>query len=193
MSKVVWQACVVVVAGLGLTACVFDKKPETKALPNYQAPVAAIAPPANVAKICYDDADIGVVHARMVQQEVVVGALQCKTPDGKLALADKYGDFIGKYGNELSSNSASLTELAKRHHANVDVMVTAIANLTANQVAKDGAFCSRHQQALEWAMQPQVTSLSQIPSPYNLDTEINVFPCTHEAAVTGRPPLKNGK
>jgi hypothetical protein len=64
-----------------------------------------------------------------------------------------------------------------RKKVNLDVMVTEIANRTAQRPVQDPAFCSRHQRALEWALTTKVTSLTQVPSPYEFGPEMKVFPC----------------
>lgn len=175
MHKYVWQVAVVAAGGMALVACVQNNKPETSA-PNYQAAAPAFASPANIAAICYNESDLGIIRTRMVQQEIVVGVLQCKGADGSRMLDAKYAAFLTKYNPELASNAASLQEVATRKRANVDVLVTEIANRTA-QHSQDQLFCSRHQKALEWSLQPQVTSLAQVPSPFDLGPEMSVFPC----------------
>lgn len=163
--------------GFVVAACVQDK-PVTKAPSNnYQAPVAAVATPANIRSICYQDSDLSAFRVRMVQQVLVVGVLQCKGPDGKPHLDDEYSAFIKKFSPELSTNAAEMKALVVRKRANLDVMVTEIANRTAQQPVQDPAFCSRHERALEWALLPQVTSLKEVPSPYDLGPEMKVFPC----------------
>ena len=175
MFKFVWQVAAVAAGGLALVACMQNNQPETSA-PNYQATAAALAPPANIRAICYDESDLGVIRARMVQQQIVVGVLQCKNADGSRTFDTKYAAFLSKYNPELASNALSLKDVAARKRANVDVLVTEIANRTANH-AQDQLFCSRHQRALEWSLQPQVTSLAQVPSPLDLGPEMTIFPC----------------
>jgi hypothetical protein len=67
--------------------------------------------------------------------------------------------------------------VVKSKGRNFDVVITEIANRTAQQPVGDPAFCSRHQRALEWSLAPSVSSLTQVPSPYDFGPEMNVFPC----------------
>lgn len=97
--------------------------------------------------------------------------------DGKIYLNDEYAAFVKKFSPELASNAAELKSLVKRKHANLDVMVTEIANRTAQRPVHDHDFCSRHQRAFEWALLGEVTSLTQVPAPYDLGPEMKVFPC----------------
>jgi hypothetical protein len=165
-----------VVCALSLAACT-AAQPEKKISADYQAPATPAAPPANLRSVCYEESDLKAFRVRMVQQQLVVGALQCKGADGKLYLNDEYAAFIKKFSPELSSNAAELKSLVRRKKANLDVMVTEIANRTAQRPTHDPAFCSRHQRAFDWALLAEVTSLSQVPAPYDLGPEMRVFPC----------------
>ena len=177
MKKQLVPLSLLAACGLTLVACV-PGQPETKAPGNnYQAPAVATATPANIRAICYDDSDLSAFRVRMVQQELVVGVLQCKGTDGILQLEKQYGAFVTKFASELSSNAAEMKTVIARKRANMDVMVTEIANRTAQRPTEDPAFCSRHQRALEWALTTQVTSLTQVPSPYDFGPEMKVFPC----------------
>ena len=161
---------------LALAACV-PQGPNTAAGPGYQAPVANLAPPSNLKSVCFDDAALAAYRARMVQQELAVGMLACKGADGSRRFDAQYGQFLDKYKSELQANAGELKSVVTRKGRNFDVVVTEIANRTAQQPARDPAFCSRHQRALEWSLAPSVSSLVQVPSPYDFGPEMNVFPC----------------
>jgi hypothetical protein len=161
---------------LAATACV-PQGPNTAAGPGYQAPVANLAPPANVRSICFDDAQLAAYRARMVQQELAVGTLACKGGDGSRRFDAEYGRFLDKFKGELQANAGELKDTVTSKGRNFDVVVTEIANRTAQQPNADPAFCSRHQRALEWSLAPSVSSLVQVPSPYDFGPEMNVFPC----------------
>ena len=170
------QLFLLAACGLALAACTLDK-PDTKAAANYQAPVVAVTPPANVKSICFDDAALVAYRVRMVQQELAVGVLQCKAADGTRRFDKQYVDFLDKYNPELATNATELKAAVARKGRNFDVVITEIANRTAGRPTEDPSFCSRHLRALEWALVPTVTSLSQVPSPYDFGPEMNVFPC----------------
>ena len=158
------------------TACTLDQ-PTTAAGPGYQARSVAVAPPANLKSICFDEASHSAGRVRMVQQELSVGVLSCKGADGNRRLDPQYRAFVAKFGPELASNAEALQAVVKRKGRNFDTVITEIANRTAQQPNGDPAFCSRHQRALEWALAPSVSSLTQVPSPYDFGPEMNVFPC----------------
>ena len=167
-------------AACGLTlavACTPLQDAKKKPTNDYQVAAANVAPPANLRSICYTDSELTAFRVRMVQQQLVVGALQCKGPDGKPYLDDEYAAFVRKFTPELSSNAAELKSLVSRKKANLDVMVTEIANRTAQRPTHDPAFCSRHQRAFDWALLTEVTALSQVPAPYDLGPEMRIFPC----------------
>jgi hypothetical protein len=164
------------VALLALAACT-PEKPNTAAGPTYQAPVASITPPANVKAVCFDDAALSAYRVRMVQQELAVGVLSCKSADGSRQYDQQYIGFLAKYNPELSSNAQELKSIVTAKGRNFDVVITEIANRTAQKPTEDPAFCSRHRRALEWSLAPSVSSLTQVPSPYDFGPEMNVFPC----------------
>jgi hypothetical protein len=177
MNRPLSPLWLLVACGLVLAACALQPPEKKKPTNDYQAPVSSIAPPANLRTVCYNDSDLSAFRVRMVQQQLVVGALQCKGSDGKLFLDDEYAAFIQKFNPELSSNASELKSLVRRKKANLDVMVTEIANRTAQQPTHDPSFCSRHQRAFDWALLTEVTTLTQVPAPYDLGPEMKVFPC----------------
>jgi len=112
-----------------------------------------------------------------VQQEMVVGTLQCQTGGGSRAYESLYASFLSKFQGELSTNARSLQQLSGRKRFNVDVLVTEFANRTAQRAPVDKEFCGRFKRAFDWALTSQVTSLAQVPPPYDLGPEMNVYPC----------------
>ena len=167
------------VVGLGVVLAACAVKPPTTSAPapNYQAAAAAAATPTNLRAVCYDAADLGTYRVRSVQQQLAVGVLSCKSADGSRRLTDQYQAFITKFTPDLASNAAELKSLAGRKRLNIDVLVTEIANRTAGRPTQDAEFCSRHERAFAWALTTQVTSLPQVPSPYDFGPEMKVFPC----------------
>lgn len=184
MIRIFVQAVVLVVAGLSLGGCPLGEQAKTQApvkkppAPDYQAPVGNVAKPANLRAICYSDADLAIFRSRMVQGEMAVAALQCQNPGGGRALEASYARFLNKFHAELAANGRSLQQLAGRKRFNVDVVVTEFANRTAQRAPVDREFCSRGQRTLDWALDPRVTSLAQVPPPYDLSPDMNVHACT---------------
>jgi hypothetical protein len=170
-------------AGLAMGACQMDgaktaapvKRP---AAPDYQQAAAPSPPAPNLKAICYNDADLTVIRGRMLHQEMSVATLQCQTPSGVRALEANYNSFLSKFNADLAANARSLQQLAGRKRFNVDVMVTEFANRTAQRAPVDKEFCGRGQRALEWAIDARVTSLSQVPPPYDLGPDMKIYPCT---------------
>jgi hypothetical protein len=184
MISKVKQVALLVVGGLALGACTLGEAktaaPAKKAAaPDYQA--ASTTPPPAAGKglqaICYNEADIGVVRARMLQQELVVATLQCQNSNGTRAFDSIYGNFVNKFNADLSANARSLTELSRRKRFNVDVLVTEFSNRMAQRAPVDKEFCSRSLRALEWSLDPKVATLTQAPPPYDLGPEMNIHPC----------------
>jgi hypothetical protein len=176
------QAAIVLTGLLAIGGCTLGQAKTTApaskpAAADYQAAVAASPPAGNIRGICYSPADLAVYRARMVQQEFVVLTLQCQGPGGRRAYEEQYAGFLNKFRPELTANSRSLSQLGGRKRFNVDVVVTEFANRTAQRAQVDKEFCSRGKRALDWAMSPQVTSLAQVPAPYDLGPEMKVYPC----------------
>ena len=176
------QAAVLVTAGLALGGCPMDQ-PKTAApvkkppAADYQQALGPVAKPANLRAICYTDADLAIVRARMMQQEMSVATLQWQNAGGGRALQGAYEAFVNKFHNELAANARSLQQVAGRKRFNVDVLVTEFANRTAQKAPVDREFCSRSQRTLEWALSPQVTSMAQVPPPYDLGPDMNIHAC----------------
>ena len=183
MIKKILQAAIVIAGGLALGGCPLQQQAKTAAPVNkppaadYQAPVAATPPAGNIRGICYSPEDLAIYRARMVQQEAVVATLQCQNPGGSRAYEGQYASFLSKFQSELAANSRSLSQLGGRKRFNVDVLVTEFANRTAQRAPVDKEFCSRFKRSFDWALSAQVTTLAQVPAPYDLGPEMNVFPC----------------
>lgn len=182
MIKKILQAAIVIAGGLALGGCPMQQASTTAPVvkppaADYQAPVAAAPPATNIRGICYSPADLAIYRARMVQQEMVVATLQCQNPGGSRAYERQYSDFLAKFQSELAANSRSLSQLGGRKRFNVDVVVTEFANRTAQRAPVDKEFCSRFKRSFDWALSAQVTTLAQVPAPYDLGPEMNVFPC----------------
>lgn len=178
------QVALAVAVGLAVAACQMDGGAKTAApvkkpaAPDYQQALAPSPPVANLRSICYNDADLNIIRGRMLQQEMAVATLQCQSPGGGRALESSYATFLGKFKAELVSNGSGLQQLAGRKRFNVDIVVTEFANRMAQRAPVDKEFCGRGQRALEWAIDSRVTSLSQVPPPYDLGPEMKIFPCT---------------
>ena len=144
---------------------------------DYQAPVPPSPPAINIRAICYNSDDLTAFRARMVQMELNVANLQCQNPNGSRAYESQYAAFIQKFQPELAANARTLQSMSGRKRFNMDVLVTEFANRTAQKAPTDKEFCARTKRALDWAMSPQVSSLSQGPPPYDLGPDMNVWPC----------------
>ncbi len=182
MIKKLVQAAIVTVGLLAMGGCTLDQAKTTAPVnkppaADYQAPVPASPPAASTRSICYNEADLATFRARMVQQEFVVATLQCQNPSGSRAYEDQYRAFIGKFQAELAANGRSMQQLGGRKRFNVDVIVTEFANRTAQRAPVDKEFCSRSKRAFDWALSSQVTTIDQVPPPFDLGPEMNVYPC----------------
>lgn len=154
--------------------------------PYAPAGQGAMAPSAAVTGTggaCYSGSDFAVIRARMLQQELSVISLQCVSADGGRPYESQYKSFLGKYQAALSSNARAFQQLAQRRGLNIDVVITGFANRTALKAPIDKTFCSRGVQAMQQALDPAIQSLEQVPLPYDLAPEMNIYQCS--AAVGG--------
>ena len=176
------QAAILVTAGLaisGFSGCTPKTATPAKkpAAPDYQAAVPPMPPAASIRSICYNEADLATMRARMLHQELTVATLQCQSAGGSRAYEGAYTSFLGKYTGELTTNGHALQQIASRRRLNVDVVVTEFANRTAQKAPVDPEFCSRSLRALEWALDPKATSLAMVPPPYDLGPDMNIHAC----------------
>lgn len=182
MIKKLSQAAILVAGVLAVGGCTLGQARTTApvakaAAPDYQAPVPPSPPAGNIRAYCYNAADLATVHGRMVQGELSVAYLQCQNTGGSRAYESQYAAFVAKFQGDLSANFRALTQVARAKRLNVDVFVTEISNRTAQRAPVDREFCSRSKRALDWALDSKVTSLAQVPPPFNLGPEMNIFPC----------------
>jgi hypothetical protein len=177
------QTAILMAGGLALGGCPLGgpqtaapaKKPPAA---DYQQASSVPSPPAaSIKAICYSDADLATVRSRMLQMELNVATLQCQTSGGGRAFEGLYTSFLSKYNSELASNARTMQQMAGRKRFNFDVVITEFANRTAQKAPVDRDFCARSLRALEWALDPKVTSLAQVPPPYDLGPDMNIFPC----------------
>jgi peptidoglycan hydrolase-like protein with peptidoglycan-binding domain len=125
---------------------------------------------------CYDSTEIGVVRIRMLQQELVVGTLQCQLPGGGRVFDGEYTKFLSKFAGELGTSGQLLQTLARRKGFNLDVLVTEIANRTARRMTTES--CARIKSTFDFALSPGTTSLMQVQPPFDLGPEMNITACS---------------
>ena len=171
MIKVLTQVAVLSACTLAIGACTLGsgsstaQAPSKPAAPDYQAPVPPTPPANTIRATCYNEADLAHVRARMVQQELQVLTLQCQGPGGVRAFERSYADFVGKFRAEFATNSRALAQMSGRKRFNVDTLVT------------DKEFCSRGRRTLDWALDAKVKSLDEVPPPYDVGPDMNIWPC----------------
>jgi hypothetical protein len=113
----------------------------------------------------------------MVQIQLNVITLHCQTAGGARAYESAYASFLSKFRNDLTANGRNLQQLAGRKRFNVDTVVTEFANRTSQRAQLDKEFCARGKRAFDWANSAQVSTLDQVPAPYDIGPEMNVYPC----------------
>jgi hypothetical protein len=181
MIKQIAQAAFLAACGLALSGCIDQPKPTVAAkrapAGDYQMAAAPVPPPSNIRAICFNEADLATFRVRALKEQLTVGTLQCQAAGGRRIYEGQYTDFLNKFGSQLSQNGRELQSLTARKRRNMDQLVTELANRTAQRAPTDLEFCSRQLRAFEWALSPQVTTMGQVPPPYDLGPDMSVFPC----------------
>lgn len=114
---------------------------------------------------CLDESEHNAVRARILQNSLATATLSCLDEKRVRLLEAKYSQFVQRYNPEYAENARVLRQIAARRGRNFDVMNTDMANQAAAQMSADRQFCDRARRALDWALSPKVTSLSQVPPP----------------------------
>jgi hypothetical protein len=176
------RAALMIAGIMAVSACTLDRAQTAAPAPkaaaaDYQERSAGAPPAAAVRGNCFTAEEIGVYRGRMLQQEFTVATLSCQNPNGTRAYEQDYATFLSKFSADMVANARSFQALAGRKRLNVDVVVTEFANRTAQKVTTDREFCARNKRALDWALSPKVTTITQVPPPYDLGPDMNAYPC----------------
>jgi hypothetical protein len=130
---------------------------------------------------CLDEAEHNAVRARILQNSLATATLTCLGANRARLLEAKYNQFVQRYNPEYAENARVLRQIAARRGRNFDVMNTDMANQAAAQLSADAQFCNRSSRALDWALSPKVTSLSQVPPPVDYTGQLGLRLCKARA------------
>jgi hypothetical protein len=93
---------------------------------------------------CFAPADVKEAQLRRMQQEFTVAALSCGAgASERNALAERYNQFVGKFGAVLRDN-ARVLQIHFSHHGGMgsfDTWMTKLANAASEGVATDPDYC----------------------------------------------------
>jgi len=130
---------------------------------------------------CLDEADHNAVRARILQNSLATATLTCLDDKRGRLLEAKYNQFVQRYNPEYAENARVLRQVAARRGKNFDVLNTDMANQAAAQMSADRQSCNRASLALDWALSPKVTSLSQVPPPVDYTGQLGLRLCKARA------------
>lgn len=153
----------VVVAVLAMAACQTTATYEPS--PAYATVSAQTQANTGQGAGCLDESEHNAVRARILQNSLATATLSCLDDKRVRLLEPKYNQFVQRYNPEYAENARVLRQISARRGKNFDVMNTDMANQAAAQMSADRQFCDRSRRALDWALSPKVTSLSQVPPP----------------------------
>lgn len=169
----------VIAAVLAMAACQTTASNEPS--PNYALVAAQTQANTGQGAGCLDEAEHNAVRARMLQNSLATATLTCLDGNRNRLLEAKYNQFVQRYNSEYAENARTLRQIAARRGKNFDVMNTDMANQAAVQLSADGQFCNRASRALDWALSPKVTSLSQVPPPVDYTGQLGLRVCKAKA------------
>jgi hypothetical protein len=99
--------------------------------------VAALAlaalPIADAVAACYTPAEAAAIHVRMLQSELMVGALACRDSNPELGMISQYNAFVNRHSVRLVGENRVLERHFDKHYGaqgkrRMDTLLTALAN-----------------------------------------------------------------
>lgn len=91
---------------------------------------------------CFTADEAHAAHFRVLQQELNVAALNCRTLDpNDPSFSARYNDFVGKFGGKLQDNATALRHHFSRAGGSFDVWMTKVANDAGQRVFTDAGYC----------------------------------------------------
>lgn len=164
-----------IAAVLGLAACQTTASYEPS--PSYAIVAAQTQANTGQRAGCLNESEYDAVRARILQNSLATATLTCLDAKRNRLLEAKYNQFVQRYNPEYAENARTLRQVAARRGKNFDVMNTDMANQAAVQLSSDGQFCARASRALDWALSPKVTALSQVPPPVDYTGQLGLRVC----------------
>jgi hypothetical protein len=168
-----------IMAALALGACQTTASYEPS--PNYATVAAQTQANTGPGAGCLDEAEHNAIRARILQNSLATATLTCLDAQRKRLLEVKYNQFVQRYNAEYAENARAVRQIAARRGRNFDVLNTDMANQAAVQMSADGQFCDRAGRALDWALSPKVTSVSQVPPPVDYTGQVGFRVCRARA------------
>jgi hypothetical protein len=98
-----------------------------------------------VAAACYTQAEATAVQVRMLQSELMVGALACRDSNPELGMIGQYNEFVRRVSDRLVSHSKILQARFQKTfgaegHRRLEAFVTALAN-DASKRSMTAGYC----------------------------------------------------
>jgi hypothetical protein len=95
---------------------------------------------------CYGPAELSAVQVRMLQSELMVGALACRDSNPELGMVAQYNSFVHRLGDRLVRHSKVLqAHFSKQYGATsrreLESFVTALANDASKRSMTSATYC----------------------------------------------------
>jgi hypothetical protein len=99
---------------------------------------------------CFTPDEAKAAHFRILQQELNVAALNCRTLDpNDPSFSGRYNEFVGKFDHKLQENAVLLRRHFSRAGGNFDVWMTKVANDAGQRVFTEETYCQQAWENLE--------------------------------------------
>jgi len=167
------------VAVLAMAACQTTASNDPS--PNYATVAAQTQANTGPGAGCLDESEHDAVRARILQNSLATATLTCLDDKRARLLEPKYNQFVQRYNPEYAENARVMRQISARRGKNFDVLNTDMANQAAAQMSTDRQFCDRARRALDWALSPKATSLSQVPPPVDYTGLVGLRVCKARA------------
>ena len=153
--------------------------------------VAIFASQPVLAATCYSPDEAKAAQLRRFQTDLMVAALKCEWHPANMH--DKYNQFVGKFGPQLSGNAQVLRGYFARAYGKdrdrrFDAFITTLANDASQKSINNDDYCEDSVPSFDEALQAQGSDLNSVAAKYvSLDTGC---PAPKKAAVKAKPEAK---
>lgn len=130
---------------------------------------------------CYSDAEMQTFHARALQTELMLSALNCQGAT-ESTFRDKYGNWVRKFTSDLAVNGEALkkifnTRFGGNGPSQLNQFTTKLANVISGRAHQDPQFCVAALAALDSSMDPKIRTIAEGPRGKDYAADMGIVPC----------------
>jgi hypothetical protein len=140
---------------------------------------------------CYGPAETAAVQVRMLQSELMVGALACRDSNPELGMIDQYNAFIHRLGDRLISHSKILQEHFQKQYGaaskrQMDSFVTALANDASTRSMTSPNYCHGAAELFRNVAVLERRDLERFSAAHAVEVGAPVMSCAGSAAAAAK-------